>query len=166
MRKVLILDTSILCTWLQVAGKETCGPDNDHWDYDRVRTKLEAEIDAGSTLVLPLAAIIETGNHIAQCNGDRHFLANSFADFIKSAANADSPWAAFTHQSDFWSRDGLHNLADRWKKTAVSGQSLGDASIIDVVKYYTDAGNVVEILTGDKGLKSYEPTSAVPRRKR
>lgn len=167
MKKVLILDTSILCTWLKVVGKETCGPDNDRWDYERVRDKIDTEIASNSTLlVLPLAAIIETGNHIAQCSGDRHSLANSFADFIKNAANADTPWAAFTHQSNLWSRDGLYDLADRWKGTAVSGQSLGDASIVDVVKFYTDAGNEVEILTGDKGLKSYEPTSMVPRRKK
>lgn len=33
MRKVLIIDTSILCVWLQVAGMETCGPNNDRWTY-------------------------------------------------------------------------------------------------------------------------------------
>jgi hypothetical protein len=165
MRKTLILDTSILCTWLRVTGKETCGPDNNRWDYDRVSEKINAEIEAGTTLVLPLAAIIETGNHIAQCPGNRYALANNFAEFIRSAANADTPWAAFTHQSTLWSKDGLSQLADRWKDTAVSGQSLGDASIIDVAKFYTDAGYSVEILTGDAGLKSYEPTSMTPRRR-
>ncbi len=165
MKKILILDTSILCTWLQVNGKETCGPDHNRWDYERVNKKIQSEIDADTTLVLPLAAIIETGNHIAQCAGDRYALANSFADFIKNAANEETPWAAFTHQNDLWKEDGLKNLADRWKEHAVSGQSLGDASIIDVVNYYREMGNMVEICTGDEGLKSYEPTAIIPRRR-
>ncbi len=32
MKKVLILDTSILCVWLDVPGMDTCGPDDDKWD--------------------------------------------------------------------------------------------------------------------------------------
>lgn len=167
MNKILILDTSILCTWLRINGKETCGPDDNRWDYARVNKKIETEIAANTVLVLPLAAIIETGNHIAQCRGDRFALANSFAEFIKKAADETTPWAAFTHQSELWNKDGLKNLADRWKGTAVSGQSLGDASIVDVVNYYAEAGYQVEILTGDEGLKTYEPQVKlmVPRRR-
>ena len=26
MKKVLVIDTSVLCVWLKVPGKETCGP--------------------------------------------------------------------------------------------------------------------------------------------
>ena len=29
MKKVLIIDTSIMCVWLQVPGKETCGKDGN-----------------------------------------------------------------------------------------------------------------------------------------
>lgn len=83
MNKILILDTSVLCTWLRINGKETCGPDNNRWDYERVNRKISDEIAVNTVLVLPLAAIIETGNHIAQCHGDRFALANNFAEFIK-----------------------------------------------------------------------------------
>lgn len=167
MRKILILDTSILCVWLRVNGKETCGPDDNRWDYDRVNSKIEDEIRQKTTFVLPLASIIETGNHIAQSSGDRHALASQFADFIKNAAEETTPWAAFTHQSELWDSKGLKKLADRWKMTAPSGQSLGDASIVDVANYYAEAGNQVEILTGDQGLKAYEPTvrPMIPRRR-
>ena len=51
-------------------------------------------------------------------------------------------------------------------ETVVAGQALGDASIVEVVNYYTDLGYRVEILTGDEGLKAYEPTVEVPRRRR
>ncbi len=29
MKKVLIIDTSILCVWLEVPGKDSCGPKDD-----------------------------------------------------------------------------------------------------------------------------------------
>lgn len=168
MGKVLILDTSILCVWLRVCGKETCGPENNRWEYKRVNDKINTEIANNTILVLPLAAIIETGNHIAQCNGDKYALINSFVDLINKAADETTPWAAFTQQSELWSRSGLKNLSNRWKETAIGGQSLGDASIVDVANYYAETGYNVEIFTGDEGLKAYEPENKpmIPRRRK
>ena len=42
-KKVLIFDTSVLCVWLKVPGKETCGPDNSKMTYDIVNEKIEEE---------------------------------------------------------------------------------------------------------------------------
>lgn len=166
MGKVLILDTSILCVWLRVGGKETCGPEGNRWGYERVNEKISAEVASKTILVLPLAAIIETGNHIAQCNGDKYALVNTFVELVNSAADETTPWAAFTQQSALWSKDGLKKLSNRWKETAIGGQSLGDASIVDVANYYAEIGYNVEILTGDEGLKAYEPINKmVPRRR-
>lgn len=61
MQKVLIVDTSILCAWLGVPGKETCGAKSDRWDQNKVKQKIEAEKKQNTTFVLPLATIIETG---------------------------------------------------------------------------------------------------------
>lgn len=167
MNKVLILDTSILCVWLRVNGKETCGPDNNRWDYGTVNDKIATEVEDNTILVLPLAAIIETGNHIAQCHGDKFALINSFIELINNAVDETTPWAAFTHQSELWSKNGLKDLASRWKETAIGGQSLGDASIVDVANYYAETGYSVEIFTGDQGLKAYEPIvkPMIPRRR-
>ena len=44
---------------------------------------------------------------------------------------------------------------------------IGDATIKDVAEFYTESGVSVEILTGDEGLKAYEPKAVkVPRRRR
>ncbi len=75
MQKVLIIDTSILCVYLKVPFMEECGPNNDKWDYNRVCEKINYEIAQKSLLVLPLAALIETGNHIAHVSGERYGLA-------------------------------------------------------------------------------------------
>jgi len=66
MKKVLIIDTSILCVWLEVPGMEPVGHHHDRWDKTRVEEKIHEEEQNKSTFVLPLATIIETGNHIAK----------------------------------------------------------------------------------------------------
>lgn len=170
MKKVLILDTSILCVWLRVPGKETCGSGTAEITYDMVCKKVDVEARLGTTFILPMAVIIETGNHIAQSTGNRFSVASSLVEIIHKSVDATSPWAAFTVQSDLWKEEALKQLANRWKGTVVSGQSLGDASIVDVANYYHQAGYEVEIYTGDAGLKSYEPsvriTKMKPRRRR
>lgn len=164
----MVLDTSVLDVWLKVPGNDTCGPQSDEWDYQRVDSKISEEIDKGSLLVLPLATIIETGNHITQSPGNRYALVNRFSDLIIDTIEEKKPWAAFTMQREMWSGEGLRALISRWRKTAISGQSMGDASIVDVAEHYAQMGYQVEILTGDQGLKAYEPRQAalIPRRRR
>lgn len=167
-KKVLIFDTSVLCVWLRVPGKETCGSEDNRLDYDVVNAKIEEEKCQGTIFVLPIASIIETGNHIAHSTGDRHVVGHAFADIISATADQVSPWAAFTEQSELWKKENLKVLAERWKESVISGQSLGDASIVDVANYYASAEFEVEIFTGDRGLKAYEPSMPVvkPRRRR
>lgn len=162
------MDTSILCVWLKVPGKETCGTGLKSWDFDKVNAKIEGELESSTTFVLPLASIIETGNHISQCQGNPYNVAHSFADLIHKTAKNETPWAAFTVQSDLWSVEKLEQLADTWPALAASRISLGDATIKDVAEYYRDQGQSVEIFTGDEGLKAYEPIAATvqPRRRR
>lgn len=167
-KRVLILDTSVLCCWLRVPGKEEAGPAHDRWDHARINTLLELERAQNSTFVLPMATLIETGNHIAQAPSHRYERAISLAGYLREAADAQSPWAAFTDQSPLWQTENLRNLADSWPPLAAGGTSIGDATIKDVAEYYAKAGYFVEILTGDGGLKAYEPTQPVivPRRRR
>jgi hypothetical protein len=169
MQKVLLMDTSILCVWLEVPGKTTCGATSDKWDKARVDQLLESEIKAGTNLILPLAAIIETGNHIAQANSRRYEMARALAQIIISAADAKSPWGAFTEQSALWETEKLRQLATQWaSELAMGGTSIGDATIKVLAEYYAEIpGCRVEILTGDSGLKAYEPMPPVkiPRRR-
>lgn len=168
MNTVLIIDTCILCIYLKVPKMDTCGPSDDKWDYARVKEKIDREIAENSTLVLPMATLIESGNHIAQAPCNRFEVANALADIIKKVAMEEEPWVAFTFQNELWNKDNLMKLADTWPKLADSQISIGDATIKDVAEYYSAASYTVEILTGDKGLKAYEPINVayVPRRRR
>ncbi|MEI2769918.1 MAG: hypothetical protein V9G98_04000 [Candidatus Competibacter sp.] len=167
-KRVLILDTSVLCCWLQIPGKEEAGPIHDRWNHERINSLLEQERIKKSTFVLPIATLIETGNHIAQAPSHRFECAGRLATYLREAADAQSPWAAFTEQSPLWQAENLRRLADTWPRSASGGTSIGDATIKDVAEYYAKAGYSVEILTGDAGLKAHEPAApvAIPRRRR
>lgn len=167
-RRILILDTSFLCCWLSVPGKEQAGPSNDRWDQGRVANLIEREIQQRSTLVLPIATLIETGNHISQSLGNRYECAGRLAEQLNQSLNARSPWAAFTDQSSLWEPENLRRLSQAWPRLAAGGFSIGDATIKDVAEYYANTGWQVEILTGDEGLRAYQPANPVlqPRRRR
>jgi hypothetical protein len=138
MRKVLLIDTSLLCVWLKVPGKETAG--NNKWDFELVNEKILTEIEKGTTLVLPLATVIETGNHISQAkntNSDsKRITSEEFAKIMIAAADEKSPWAAFREQIVLWEAEGLKNLAEKFPNQAVEKTSMGDASIVVLGWYY------------------------------
>lgn len=167
MKKVLIIDTSILCVWLEVPGMDDCGPEDDKWNKHRLDEKIEKEEKAQTIFVLPLASIIETGNHISQAAHSRRERAQALAKLMQMSANEQTPWAAFSEQSTLWAPEKLIRLADAWPNLADQKLSLGDATIKDVAEYYAQMNFQVEILTGDKGLKAYEPVtpSEIPRRR-
>jgi hypothetical protein len=129
-------------------------------------------------LVLPLATLIETGNHIAQVKApnaqQRYPLAKKLAEILIKALDEESPWAAFVEQSVLWEEDTLKALAKEWPPLAAQanvkkdkgGLSMGDVTIKRVAEYYAKMGNHVEILTGDEGLKSYQASLPKPPRRR
>lgn len=78
---------------------------------------------------------------------------------MELAADQKTPWAAFTDQSILWEAEELKKLAKEWAPLAAQGISIGDATIKTVAEHYVKLGFYVEILTGDAGLKSYEPAA-------
>lgn len=79
-RSVFVLDTSVLCCWLNVPGKETAGPLDDRWDHNRINELIQRGTAAAATFVLPLTSLIETGNHIAQSSGNRYDLSTKLGE--------------------------------------------------------------------------------------
>ena len=137
-------------------------------DLYRDCVEIERKIAENAILVLPLASLIETGNHIAHAADRRYQTANSFAQLIRAAAVGNEPWAPFTGQDPCWTEEALVELADNWPNLAAAEQSIGDYTIKEVAEHYASTGCSVEILTGDDGLRAYTPTSEVlvPRRRR
>lgn len=165
-RCVVIIDTSILCVWLKVPGLETCGPDDNRWDFSRASREIDAAIESGHTLVLPLATLIESGNHIAHAPDYRFEAARRLADLITKSADQETPWAPFTDQSELWAPDSLKRLASCWPTMAARKLGIGDATIRDVAQYYGKMGWRIKLLTGDAELAAYQPSSRPPSPRR
>ena len=168
MKRIAIIDTSILCCWLKVPGKETCGSSDKIIDYNSANNMIKKAMDDGMYLVLPLAVIIETGNHIAHAkNSDRYKIAKALGKIMNKAADEESPWSAFTEQNNLWDANSLKQLAKEWPEKAAREVSLGDATISKVADYYSLMGCEVSILSGDQLLASYVPAKPVrtPRRR-
>lgn len=166
MRKVLIIDTSLFCVWLQIPGMEDCGTDKDKWNFQRVNNCIQEEIRKGTTLVLPLATLIETGNHIAQARTKRREIAQALATIMNYAADETSPWAAFGEQFEVWSSEKLKELAVEWPDKAAEKISIGDATIKKVGDFYAKKGYQVEFLTADEQLKAQEPPPKTQKKRR
>ncbi len=155
--KVTLIDTSVLCELLQVPGK--CEPERkaEMWDEVDVRS---AE---GERMVLPVTALVETGNNIVQCGGDRH-VAERLASFLGLALQADSPF--FVPQLAF-GRDFVAALAGG----ASTGQSLaqlathkvgtGDLAILVQRDQLLAGGDfeAVDVWTLDHGLAQLATTT-------
>lgn len=167
MRKVIVIDTSVLCCYLSVPQKDTCGSEDNKWDCNKAKSFLEEAKKEKAILVLPLATIIETGNHIAHAQANRYNIANDLATLIEKAVAEESPWATFNEQNCLWSKESLKLLAKEWPKFASEGMSLADVTIKNVADYYSQMGNCVQILSGDEHLLSYQPISPKiqPRRR-
>jgi hypothetical protein len=165
-KNVMILDTSVLCVWLKVPGKETCGSGASCLNFTKVDGELQTAIEAQYTLVLPLASIIETGNHIAQAPQWRHERAIALADLMAKAADQATPWAAFSDQQLLWSADGLRSLAAKWPNLAAHKLSIGDVTISEVADHYAKMGYKVEVYSGDQGLREHHMATVLPQPRR
>lgn len=129
MSSVCLIDTSVFTNILNVHGRNQ--------DKVKVISTYKEYIDLGCTFILPMATIIETGNHIAQ-NGDgrlRRDTAQRFVTAIKAAFDGTAPWRSsdFPHINEVltW-LDSFPDHAGRNKSPGKpsEGTSFGDLSII------------------------------------
>ncbi len=117
---ICIVDTTVFCNVLDV-------PDRNQ-DRENALSALEAYLEEGHTLLLPLAAVFETGGHIAHV-GDgrlRRQAARRFVDEVRKAITGDAPWTA-TPLPD---AQALLGWLDEFPDQAMREVSLADLSII------------------------------------
>jgi predicted nucleic acid-binding protein len=119
---ICIVDTSVFCSILRIPNRDQ--------HHDRAMAELTAHVGARDTLLLPLAAIYETGNHLAQ-NGSgqqRRSAAERFVQQVRAAFTGEAPWTPtpMPLPEDFaaW--------LDGFPDHAMRGIGLGDLSIIRV----------------------------------
>lgn len=86
MTTVTMVDTSVLCELLQVPGK--CNPAR----AAEVAAEADRRWQAGERFVIPITAVIETGNHIAQSDGNRYEVAGRLVRLLRVAVSEESHW--------------------------------------------------------------------------
>lgn len=120
MSAICLIDTSIFVEILDVPMKAT--------KHEQVLSELKAKIQNGETLFLPMVAILEAGNHVAQ-NGDggqRRACANKFVIQVQRALDGQSPFKPIS----FLKRENLQQWLSEFPDSAMIGHGLGDLSIL------------------------------------
>jgi len=120
MGAVAIVDTSILCNILDIPTRNQ--------NREEVIKELAQLLKDSTTLLLPMAAIYETGNHIAQLSngGNRRRLAQIFVKEVKKAIKGEAPWQVMEVPHIEQVADWLDSFPDYAMRQA----GMGDLSII------------------------------------
>lgn len=129
MSSVCIIDTSIFLNLLNVP--------NRNQEKQKVIQDYQEYAQNECTFILPMATIIETGNHIAQ-NGDggtRRETAQRFCTIVKAAFCGEAPFkpSEFPNSTDVmnWIDDfPIHAGNNKSQYKQHEGTSFGDLSII------------------------------------
>ncbi len=126
MRRVTFVDTSVLCELVRVPGKSQ--------RHAEIVAAFKDRVEAGEEFVIPITAVIETGNHIAHAAGHRRPAAETLVRFIEAAIAGTAP---FRLNMVSWDDAFLTELcngdgtAQRFVDLAGSGQmGAGDIAIL------------------------------------
>jgi len=147
MGAICLIDTSIFLEILNVPHKAS--------QSELIFQELKEKIEARESLFLPMATILETGNHIAQ-NGDgnqRRICAETFVVQVTQALEGKSPFTPIS----FLKKEDLQGWLKEFPDEAMQRRGLGDLSIIHDWQRICDQNpsRRVYIWSLDKHLKGY-----------
>lgn len=121
MRGIILFDTSILCEWLQIPKKSTS---NGNKRVEKKMCALAVDFD----FFLPLAAVIETGNHIAHIKNaqTRRSCAEALVALIDKCIAGKIPYATIAG----WDVDDLKRFSRSFVANATVSIGMGDTTMI------------------------------------
>lgn len=130
-QRVVLIDTGIL--------HHIVGLDGDGPDRRAVLAQFDEREANGDLFVIPVTAIIETGNHIAQSAGDRRSMAELLVKVIREAQSPDPPWII---RATTWDATFLNDL--------VAGDSTGSDLITLLGDGRMGSGDVAILVERDR----------------
>jgi hypothetical protein len=155
MSSICLIDTCVFTNILNVPRRNQ--------DRDSVLQDYETYAEAGCIFILPMATILETGNHIAQ-NGDgtiRRETAIRFVEEVTAAFKGKAPWrpSQFPNTAEIllW-LNRFPDLAGQNKAPdKQEGTSFGDLSIIEEFHKSCKIHSMSEVFIWslDSDLKTY-----------
>ena len=119
MKAICLVDTSIFVEILNVPFKAS--------QPEIITDQVAAKILDKESLFLPMATVLETGNHIAQ-NGNgnqRRQCAERFVKQVQLAIDGESPFKPI----NFLEASDMRRWLAEFPQWAIQGQGLGDLSI-------------------------------------
>lgn len=159
---VRFIDTSVLVNKLRVPGMCEKAEIIDKEFREAVREK--------EVLILPIATIIETGNHIAHIpdGNKRRTIAETYGEYLKKTAEGEAPWQFYGVELD---KNGLLYLAEHIEEKALNQIGVGDMSIVYAYEQYkrnTPGIGRIMIWSTDRHLQGYyeENVSVTMNRRR
>lgn len=155
---VHFIDTSVLVELLNVPGMNA--------NYTELKEEYELLEQNGDTFVLPVAVLVETGNHIAHIPDGtlRRDIALKFVNLVEKAISTEDNWNVMPEISEDVLREILANFPDH----ASSEIGFGDVSIIEQFEdYWQNCQPIGEmrIWSLDDHLSAYQKTGGLSRRK-
>ncbi len=158
MSNVHFIDTSVLVELLNIPKM----------NYRHIQAKEEYEklVAKGDTFVLPVAVLVETGNHIAHISDGniRYQVATQFSSLVKKAVRSEDNWNTVPGIS----MGTLETIMNRFPVLAQSQTGFGDISIIEQFNdYWKNRQPIGEmrIWAFDDHLQGYQQTGGLSRRK-
>ncbi len=160
MSSVIILDTSVYLNILNVPGF------NQH--REQILEEFADRVESGDYFLLPLAAIWETGNHIAHLStgGERYRFGCELINDVGKAVNGDAPYRPtyFPDREEFldWIEDFPTSVMRNKSATRTrEGTSLADLSIIKEWERTKARHNMSRVLIWslDADLSGYDTAS-------
>lgn len=154
---VKFVDTSVLCNILEVPGRDQ--------HRDDVLCALRALLEEGAELIVPTAAVIETGNHISQINdgGVRRKAAERFEKMLRHTIAETAPWK---FNNAFWDAAFIAELCDgggtgtSLTAHATAGDiGVGDLTILAEADQYRRRSRLADVTvwTLDAQLDAHNP---------
>lgn len=120
MALIVIVDTSVFLNLLDVPAFNQ--------RRETILQQFKQFMDRNANLLLPMAAVFEAGNHIAQLadGNQRRRFAEIFANQVTMALNGEAPWQPIQMPDTSRLRDWLAEFPD----FAMRGAGTGDLSIV------------------------------------
>jgi hypothetical protein len=153
-RPAYFIDTSVLDEVLEVPGQV---------QHPEVLHEFKRRASAGDLMVIPITTLVEAGNHIAQCGGDRRSAAARYATLLDQLIGREAPWRVITVDWDLdflrALRDGAHtglDLVDLLHSKTLGG---GDMAIFVEARRLLERSNglAVGLWTKDAAMRAAWP---------
>jgi hypothetical protein len=120
---------------------------------------MKKKVDDDEALLLPMTAVLETGNHIGHAGRDGNgtaarLCAQKLKDMVLAALDGKSPFVPLA----FWDVDGLREWLGEFPDKANEGVGLGDLTIVKEWKRTCakNRGRHVYVWSLDQHLSSYD----------